>query len=316
MQAIVYDKSKAPDSLFLKDVEKPVPNADEVLIKVIAVSVNAADYRSIKMGIIPKRNIYGSDVAGIIEAVGEHITKFKIGDEVFGDLASCGFGGFAQYTTAVENVLALKPKEISFETACAVPMAAVTALQGLRDKGNIQAGQKVLIYGAGGGVGTFAVQLAKYFDAEVSAVCGTNNVAMVTSLGADTIINYHETDAFANGQKYDLILAVNGNNPISNYLRMLTPKGRCVMVGGSLSQIVKILVFGKLISLGSKKILVLSAKQNPQDLDFIIRLVAEGKVRPIIDRRYPLVETPEAIRYMSQGHARGKVIIQVEDSAN
>ncbi|MGB7594243.1 MAG: NAD(P)-dependent alcohol dehydrogenase [Erysipelotrichaceae bacterium] len=316
MKAIIYDKSQAPNSLTLQEIEKPVPNADEVLIKVLAVSVNAADYRSMKMGIVPKRKIYGSDVAGVIEEVGEHITKFKVGDEVFGDLATCGFGGFAEYTLASENVLALKSKSVSFVNACAVPMAAVTALQGLRDQGNIQAGQKVLIYGAGGGVGTFAVQLAKHFGANVCAVCGTGNVEMVKSIGADTVINYHETDPLKNGQLYDLILAVNGNNPISSYLRALAPQGRCIVIGGALSQIFKILAFGKLISLGRKKISVLSAKMNTQDLTFIIQLVEAGKLTPVIDRLYPLEEIPEAVRYLSKGHARGKVVIQVSQASD
>jgi NADPH:quinone reductase-like Zn-dependent oxidoreductase len=311
MLAIIYDKSKAPESLLLQEVEKPVPNDNEVLVKVIAVSVNAADYRSIKMGIVPKRKIYGSDIAGIVEATGKNVTGFKNGDEVFGDLATCGFGGFAEYTVATENVLAHKPKAISFETACALPMASVTALQGLRNQGKIQAGQKVLIYGAGGGVGTFAVQLAKYFSAEVTAVCSTNNVERVKSIGADIVIDYLATDLSGNGEKYDLILAVNGNNPISTYLRRLAPKGRCVIIGGSLSQIIKILVFGSFISLGNKKIQVLSAKMNTSDLQFIMQLVEQGKITPVIDRYYTLRETPEAIRYLGQGHARGKVIIQV-----
>jgi NADPH:quinone reductase-like Zn-dependent oxidoreductase len=190
-------------------------------------------------------------------------------------------------------------------------MAAVTALQGLRNIGNIQAGQKVLIYGAGGGVGTFAVQLAKYFKAEVTAVCGTKNVERVKSIGADIVIDYLETDLSRSAERYDLILAVNGNNPISTYMRRLSPKGKCVIIGGSLSQIIKIWVFGSFISLGSKKIRVLSAKQNRQDLDFIARLVIEGSIIPVIDRIYPLSETSQAIRYLGQGHARGKVIIQV-----
>lgn len=316
MKAIIYDKSKGPNSLFLQDIEKPVPSAHEVLIKVVCVSVNTADHRSMKMGIVPKRNIYGSDVAGIVEAIGDQITQFKIGDEVFGDLSFCGFGGFAEYTLATEAVLALKPKGVSFETASAVPMAAVTALQGLRNKGNIKEGEQVLIYGAGGGVGTYAVQLAKHFYAHVSAVCGTNNVEMIQSLGAEHVFNYHETDVFKSDQRYDLILVVNGKNPLSAYMGLLNRKGRTVIIGGALSQVMKTLAFGKLMSLGSKKIQVLAAKMSAQDLAFIIGLVAEGRITPIIDRRYRLEETPEAMRYASQGHVRGKVIIQVSESSN
>lgn len=311
MKAIIYDKKNTQNTLMFCEVDKPIPKENEVLVEVVAVSVNAADYRSIKMGIVPKRKIYGSDIAGRVVAIGKNIRRFKVGDEVFGDLASCGLGGFAEYTLATENVLAIKPEGVSFETAAAVPMAAVTALQGLRNLGNIQAGQKVLIYGAGGGVGTFAVQLAKIFKTEVTAVCGTNNVEMVKSIGADQIMNYHERDVAQSNESYDLILVVNGNNSLSSYMRLLTPKGTCVMVGGSLSQVIKTMLVGKLMSFGHKKMRLLAATQNTKDLDFIIKLVEEGKIKPIIDRRYPLSETPEAIRYLAKGHARGKVIIEV-----
>ncbi len=311
MKAIIYDKKNTQNKLLLCEIDKPVPNDNEVLIEVVAVSVNAADYRSIKMGIIPKRNIYGSDIAGRVVSVGKNITRFKIDDEVFGDLAPCGFGGFAEYTLATENVLALKPAGISFETASAVPMAAVTALQGLRNLGNIQAGQKVLIHGAGGGVGTFAVQLAKYFNADVTAVCGTNNVERMQSIGADRVINYHERDVMQSSERYDLILAVNGNHPLTSYMRLLTSKGTCVMVGGSLSQVIKTILFGTFMSFGNKKIKLLTAKQNTKDLEYIIKLVAEGKLKPVIDRFYSLEEIPEAMQYLTKGHARGKVIIRV-----
>jgi NADPH:quinone reductase-like Zn-dependent oxidoreductase len=190
MKAVVYDKSNSPDVLILRDVEKPVPNENEVLVKIHAVSINAIDYRSMRMGIIPKRKIFGTDIAGRVESVGSNIRELRVGDEVFGDLSSCGFGGFAEYVAVPESVLALKAASISFEDAAAIPMAALTALQALRDKGNIQPGQKVLICGAGGGVGTFAVQLAKYFGAEVTAVCGEANVELVRSLVIERPIMY------------------------------------------------------------------------------------------------------------------------------
>ena len=311
MKAVVYDKRESPNVLVFREVEKPIPNDNEVLVKIYAVSVNAADYRSMKMGIIPKRKIFGADIAGRVESVGKNINKFTIGDEVFGDTAGCGFGGFAEYVAVPESALALKPVSVPFETAAAVPMAAVTALQALRNEGKLQPGHKVLIVGAGGGVGTFAVQLAKYFGAEVTAVCGEKNVKVVQSLGADYVINYNENDFTKSGKHYDLVLALNGNHSLFTYKRALAPKGINVMVGGSLSQVIKSLLFGAFMSIGNKKMRFLAAKPNIKDLEFIIKLVEDGKVKPIIDRHYPLHETAEAVRYLSGGHALGKVIIEV-----
>jgi NADPH:quinone reductase-like Zn-dependent oxidoreductase len=311
MKAVVFEKSNSPEVLVYRDVEKPGPNNAEVLIKIHAVSINAADYRSMHLGIIPKRKIYGADIAGTVEATGTSCQKFKVGDEVFGDLSGCGFGGFAEYVTAPESALAFKPASVSFEDAAAVPMAAITALQGLREQGQIRPGQRVLIYGAGGGVGTFAVQLAKYFGTNVTAVCSAKNVELARSLGADHVIDYAEEDVFRRGEHFDLILAVNGNQPLSVYKRALVPRGIYVMVGGALSQVIPSLLFGALLSIGSKKMLFLAAKPNPKDLEFIIQLVEEGKVKPVIERCYPMHETAEAMRYVSQGHARGKVVIQV-----
>jgi 2-desacetyl-2-hydroxyethyl bacteriochlorophyllide A dehydrogenase len=312
MKAVVYDKSNSPDVLILRDVEKPAPNENEVLVKIHAVSINAIDYRSMRMGIIPKRKIFGTDIAGRVESVGSNIRELRVGDEVFGDLSSCGFGGFAEYVAVPESVLALKAASISFEDAAAIPMAALTALQALRDKGNIQPGQKVLICGAGGGVGTFAVQLAKYFGAEVTAVCGEANVELVRSLGADHVIDYTKDDFSKSGKRYDLVLAVNGNHPLSVYKRALAPKGTFVMVGGNLSQVIKTVLFGRFMSLGGKKMRFLSAKISKNDLEFVQKLVEEGKVKPVIDRRYPLSETAEAVRHLKNGHARGKVVIIVD----
>jgi NADPH:quinone reductase-like Zn-dependent oxidoreductase len=312
MKAIVYDKSSSANTLVYRDVETPVPSDDQVLVKIVASTVNASDYRSYKMGIIPKRKIFGQDIAGRIEAVGKQVAKFKIGDEVFGDISACGMGGFAEYVAVPETPLALKPQSVSFVTAATLPMAAVTALQGLRNSGQIKSGQKVLIYGAGGGVGNFAVQLAKYYGADVTAICGEKNVETIMSLGADRVINYLREDFTKDKTKYDLILVVNGTNPLSAYMRALAPKGICVVVGGGLSQVLKTTVFGGLLSLGSKKIRVLVGKPNVKDLEFVIGLAEEGKIYPIIDRTYPLSETVEAMRYISQGHARGKVVLQVE----
>jgi len=311
MKAVVFEKSNSPEVLVYREVEKPIPNDAEVLVKIHAVSINAADYRSMHLGIVPKRKIYGADIAGTVEAAGKNIQKLKVGDEVFGDISGCGFGGFAEYAAIPENVLALKPAGVSFEDAAAVPMAAITALQALRDQGKVQPGQKVLIYGAGGGVGTFAVQLAKHFGTDVTAVCSAKNVDLTRSLGANQVIDYAEEDVFRRGEHFDLILAVNGNRPLSVYKRALAPRGIYVMVGGALSQVIPSLLFGAILSIGSKKMRFLAAKPNPADLEFIIQLVEKGKVKPVIDRRYPLHETAEAMRYSTQGHAQGKVVIQV-----
>lgn len=311
MKAVIYNKKASPEKLIYCDVEKPVPNDNEVLIKVLAVSVNAADYRSMRMGIIPKRKIFGADIAGRVESTGKNVRQFKPGDEVLGDLAGYGFGGFAEYTVAPEKALVLKPATILFEEAAALPMAALTALQALRDKGNIQKGQNVLIAGSGGGVGTFAVQLARYFGATVTAVCSTRNAEQTSSLGADYVIDYTKEDFAKSNRCYDLILAINGNRPLSVYKRILNPNGIYVMVGGALPQIFKSLLFGWLLSFGSKKMRSLAAKANQKDLEFIVMLAQEGKLKSVIDRRYTLDKTAEAIRYLSEGHAQGKVVIQV-----
>jgi NADPH:quinone reductase-like Zn-dependent oxidoreductase len=312
MKAVVYNKKGSPEKLIFCETDKPVPNDDEVLIKVHAVSLNAADYRSMKMGIIPKRKIFGADISGRIEIVGKNITQFKPGDEVMGDLASFGFGGLAEYVTAPERALITKPYQISFEEGATLPMAALTALQALRDKGNIQKGHKVLIVGSAGGVGTFAVQLAKYFEAEVTGVCSSKNAQQTLSLGANYVIDYTKENFTNSDMRYNLILAINGNYPLSAYKKVLTPNGIYVMVGGSLSQIFKSLLFGWLMSFGSKKLRSLSAKANKNDLEFLAKLLEDGKVKPVIDRRYSLDKTSEAMNYLSEGHSHGKVVIIVE----
>lgn len=311
MKAVVYDKSKSPAALVYRDAEKPVPGEDEVLVRIRAAAVNAADSRSMKLGAIPKRKIFGCDIAGEVEAVGKNVRRFKAGDEVLGDISRCGMGGFAQYVAVPETPLVLKPAFLSFETAAAVPLSAVTALQGLRDLGRIKPGDKALIYGAGGGVGTFAVQLARHLGAQVTALCGEKNMQVLRSLGADHVISYLDTDISKISGRYDLVLAVNGNNPLKNYLRLLAPGGRCVMVGGSLRQVMKAVLFGGLLSLGSRKIRSLNAKPNAKDLAFVVSLVEAGKLKPVIDRRYPLARTAEAVRYQSEGHAMGKIVIEV-----
>ena len=328
MKAIVYTKYGPPDVLKLKEVEKPALKEAEVLVKVYAVSVNAYDWHLLSADIFlirlmgggllkPKNTILGADIAGKVEAVGRNVKQFQPGDEVFGDIAGCGNGGFAEYVSVPENTLVEKPANLSFEEAAAVPMAAVTALQGLRDQGKIQPGQKVLINGASGGVGTFAVQIAKTFGAEVTAVCSTRNVELARSLGADHVIDYTKENFTQNGQLYDLILAVNGYHPISAYKRALTPTGIYVMAGGYPAQIFQAMLLGPWMSkTGGKKMGGVSAKPSQKDLVFMKELIEAGKVVPVIDKQYPLSETPEALRYLGEGHARGKVVITVVQNGN
>jgi len=311
MKAVVYNKKGAPERLVYRDVDKPVPTDDEVLIKIHAVSLNAADYRSMKMGIIPKGKIFGADIAGTIEYAGKNIALFKPGDEVTGDLASFGFGGLAEYVTTPERALVLKPGRISFEEAASVPLAGLTALQALRDKGNIRKGQKVLIVGSAGGVGTFAVQLARYFETEVTGVCSSGNLQQTLSLGADHVIDYKKEDFTKSGKQYNIILGINGNYPLSAYRKSLLPDGIFVMVGGSLSQIFKSILFGWILSFGSKKMKFLPAKANKDDIEFLTDLLEKRIIKPVIDRRYPLEKAAEAMKYLSQGHASGKVIINI-----
>ncbi|MDZ7633824.1 MAG: NAD(P)-dependent alcohol dehydrogenase [Bacteroidales bacterium] len=282
------------------------------MIKVHSVSLNAADYRSMKMGIIPKNRIFGADISGRIETVGRTISSFKPGDEVFGDLASFGFGGLAEYVTAPEGAVIFKPKQVSFEEAAAIPMAATTALQGLRDKANIKKGQKVLIVGCAGGVGTFAVQLAKYFGTEVTGVCSSGNIQQTFSLGADYVIDYTKEPFLKSDKRYDIILAINGNYPLLSYRRILTTDGTYIMVGGSLSQIFKSLLFGRMLSFGPKKLKSLTAKASKSDLEFLANLAEKGIIKPVIDRRYSFDQAVDAMNYLKQGHATGKIVINIE----
>jgi NADPH:quinone reductase-like Zn-dependent oxidoreductase len=324
MKAIVCTKYGPPDALQFKEVAKPVPGDDEVLIKIHAASVNAYDWhlltadfflvRLMGGGLLkPKNPRPGEDVAGSVEAVGRNVRQFRPGDEVFGDLCECGRGGFAEYVCARENALVLKPANVTFEQAAAVPMAAVTALHGLRDVGQVQSGQKVLVNGASGGVGTFAVQIAKAFGAEVTAVCSTRNLEQARKLGADHVIDYTQEDFTRSGRRYDLIFAANGYHPLSAYKRVLSPKGKYVMSGGSLPQIMQAMLLGRWLSqTGGKKMAGLSSRPNQKDLVFIKGLIEAGKVVPVIDRRYPLSDIADALRYFGEGHARGKVVITVE----
>jgi NADPH:quinone reductase-like Zn-dependent oxidoreductase len=324
MKAIVCTKYGSPDVLQLQEVEKPASKDDEVLIKIHAASINSRDWRMMRANpffmrlmpggfLQPKNKILGGDVAGWVEAIGRYVKQFKPDDEVFGYLPSAtGRGTFAEYVCANENAIALKPANLTFEQAAAVPVAALTALQGLRDKGNIQPGQKVLINGASGGVGTFAVQIATAFGAEVTAVCSTRNLDMARSLGADHVIDYTREDFTRNGRRYDLILAVNGYHPISDYLRALSPDGIYVVAGGSMLQLFQAAAQGRRNSKpGSQKTYVASLVQSQKDLVFMKELLETGKVAPVIDGCYPLSKTAEAFRYFEKVHPKGKVVITV-----
>lgn len=322
MKAIVYHTYGSPDVLHMEEVQKPVPQDDEVLVKVVAASVAAGEWHLLRADpflirlmsglLTPKYKILGAALAGWVEAVGRNVTQFQPGDAVFGDLSLCGFGAFAEYVAAPESAFAPKPTNATFEEAATVPVSAVTALQGLR-QGQIQPGQKVLINGASGGVGTFAVQIAKALGAEVTAVCSTSKMEQVRSLGADQVVDYTQEDFSNYGPRYDLILAANGYRPLSAYQRALTPQGNYVMTGGASAQMFEAMLLGPLRSRkGGQKMGNVLAKPNQQDLLFIKALMEAGKVTPVIERRYPLTAVPDAIRYLEAGHAKGKIVITVD----
>jgi len=321
MKAMVYTKYGPPDVLQLKEVEKPVPVEDQVLVKVHSASVNPLDWhillgkpllvRLMGFGLLkPKRQIPGVDIAGQVEAVGGNVTQFRAGDEVFGSAR----GSFAEYACSRESALVSKPAAITFEQAAAVPVAGLTALQGLRDHGRIQPGQQVLINGASGGVGTFAVQIAKSFGAQVTGVCSGRNLEMVRWIGADQVIDYTKENFWEKREKYDLILDNAAYYSMRKPLRALTPTGTYVMVGGSAStaSFLHTVILKPLYSRKKgRKIASMLTNFNMPDLTFLKELLEIGKVVPVIDRTYPLSETPQAIRYLEQGHARGKVVIAV-----
>ncbi len=327
MKAILQTEYGSPDLLQFKNIEKPTPKEDEVLIKIHAASLNAYDWHLLTADIFlvrfatglfkPKSTQIGADISGVVESVGKNVKQFKPGDKVFGDLASCGGGGFAEYAIAPESYLVLNPTNLSFEETAAIPMAAITALQGLRGEGKIQAGQKVLINGASGGVGTFAVQIAKFYEAEVTAVCSTRNLELARSLGADHVIDYTKENFTENGQQYDLIFAANGYHPLSAYKRALTPNGIYVMAGGTAKQIFSAMLLGSLMSIGgNKKMGGVSAKPNQKDLIFMKELIESGKVKPKIDKIYPFADLAKALQYIGEGHAQGKVVITMDEQAS
>jgi NADPH:quinone reductase-like Zn-dependent oxidoreductase len=320
MKAIVREMYGPPDVLHLADVPVPTLGDDGVLVRVRAASANAGDWHLLRgtpfpfrlvAGLrVPKFKIIGTDVAGHVEAVGQNVTQFRPGDEVFGELSRCGFGAYAEFAAVPAKALAVKPANLSFEEAATLPTAGCTALQGLR-KGRIQRAHRVLIHGASGGVGMFAVQIAKAFGAEVTAVCSTRNVDVVRSIGADHVIDYTKDDFAAHGQRYDLILAANGNRSIWDYRRALTADGCYAMTGGSNRQLTDALLLGPLLSMHRQQFGNVLVKPSQADLLVLKDLCEAGKVRPVIDRRFPLSEVPAAVRYVEDGHARGKVVVSI-----
>jgi NADPH:quinone reductase-like Zn-dependent oxidoreductase len=324
MKAIVCTRYGSPDVLEFKEVEKPLPKENQVLVQVYASSANPLDWHEMRGAPFlvrlggglrrPNDPRLGADLAGRVEAIGSAVTQFQVGDEVFGANA----GGFAEYAAVPEMRVILKPAKLSFEEAAAVPVAAITALQGLRHRGQVQPGQQVLVNGAAGGVGSFAVQLAKAFGAEVTGVCSTRNLEMVRSIGADHVIDYTQEDFTRQGKQYDVILDAAGNRSVAAYKRALKPKGRAVIVGfTNLSRMFEHIVWGPLLSrIGNEWVGLMGiAKINQEDLMLLKELLEAGKVIPLIKRRYPLCEAPEAIRHLETGHAQGKVIITVEQNS-
>lgn len=324
MKAIVYEKYGNPDVLELQEIKKPAPNDNQILVKVHASSVNKGDIITIKGELLiarlfsglfkPKNPIPGWDLAGTVESVGRNIKNFKPGDEVFGGVSDKGPGSFAQYVCVTEDIIAIKPPQITFEQAAAIPVAASTALQGLRYKKQIKAGDKVLINGASGGVGNFAAQIAKAFGAEITAVCSSADFDTLASLGIDHVIDYKSENFTKNGKKYDYILGANGYHHISDYKRSLNPNGIYSCTGGSGKQLFQSMVLGPFYSIGSKKKLgnMGVADVNKADLEIMAKLAASGKVVPVIDRIFNLSEIADAIRYVEKEHICGKVVIRVE----
>ncbi|MBM4764802.1 NAD(P)-dependent alcohol dehydrogenase [Bacillus sp. B15-48] len=317
MKAFVTNKYGSPDILELQDVEKPVCKDNQVLVKVHATSINYGNIVLLRgkpfvarfaFGMMkPKFNIPGGDISGTIETIGENVKHFQVGDEVFGDLSSSGWGGFAEYVAVPENSIARKPKNISFEEAASLPMAASTAFQALRNKGNLQEGQEVFIYGASGGVGTFAVQIAKALGANVTAVCSTRNVDIIKSLGIDHVIDYKKETIFEKDRTYDLILAINGYQHMSEYLKALKANGKFILVGGSPKQMPQAMFR----SIGNKKINIFMQSPKQEDLNFIKDLVEKNQLTAVIDRQFSFNELPDAFKYFEEGHAQGKVVVKV-----
>jgi NADPH:quinone reductase-like Zn-dependent oxidoreductase len=320
LKAVVYTEYGGPEVLHVTEAKKPIPNDGEVLIKVCAVSINDWDWALVEGTIFvnrlfyglfkPKKQILGSDISGRIEAIGKNVQCFKIGDEVYGDLSG-KWGGFAEYVCAAENEIGLKPPSMTFREAAAIPQAAMLAVQGLIDKGKIQRGQKLLVNGAGGGVGTFGLQIAKLNGVEVTAVDSAPKLTMLKSMGADEVVDYRQEDFTKNGKRYDLILDVKTNRSIFNYLRALSPNGSYITVGGSMSRLLQALILGPLVSLFTRKKIIIVALKPNKDLAYMNKQFEAGNIRPILDREFQFEEIRDAFELFRKGEHRGKVVINV-----
>lgn len=324
MRTIEFTRYGSPDFLNFKEVEIPAPGDREVLVRIHATSINSWDWELLHAEPFANRMMFGLfrpkklktlgfDIAGRVEAVGNSVTRFRVGDDVYGDLSASGWGGFAEYVSAPENALTIKPANLTYEQAAAVPQAGLLAFQGLFDLGHIQAGQKVLINGASGGSGSFAVQIAKTFDVEVTGVCSATKIDFVRSLGADHVIDYGHEDFTRNGIQYDLIIDAHAQHSISDYRRALSPNGRYVVHGGEMSSLFQVMLLGPLLSLfGKRKLRLLLHKAN-KGIDTLGDLLESGKVVAIIDKCFPFDQTIEALKYYGDGNARGKVVVSMRD---
>ncbi|MEW8269103.1 MAG: NAD(P)-dependent alcohol dehydrogenase [Candidatus Thiodiazotropha taylori] len=320
MKAIVHNRYGSPDVLRMADVQKPVPGDDEVLIKICAVSINSWDWDTLTgkpfeyrlmFGLLKPKNegLHGCDIAGKVEDIGKNVTRFKVGDEVFGDLSEEGWGAFAEYACARESELALKSSSMTFEEAACLSHGGNLAVQGLIDHGKIESGQKVLINGGGGSTGTLAIQIAKLFDVEVTAVDRTEKLDVMLTLGADHVIDYTKEDFTQNNKKYDLILDVKTNRSVFDFQRALSPNGVYVTVGGATSRILQVVLYGKLFK--KYRMLMVMYKAN-KDLNYLIELFEAGKLKPVIDKCFPLEKTAEAFQYFGEGRFKGKIVVTMK----
>ncbi len=326
MQAVITPSYGGPDTLELRDIPRPTPGEGEVLIKVHAASLNAADWHVLRADPFfvrmsfglrrPKIKGLGADVAGVVEAIGPSVTDYAVGDEVLGELGSCGFGACAEFVSAPTRFLTLKPAEISFAQAAALPMAGVTALQALRDQAKVQPGESVLIHGASGGVGSFAIQIAKALGAHVTAVGSAGKMEQMSALGADEVIDYTSSDAFADGRKWDVILGINGFRPLKTYRSALNPSGRYLMIGGTGKQMFQGVVLGRFLSRGGKSLGPVMASVSAEKLTTIAAMAQRGELTAVIDRTFPLAESSDAMRHLEAGHSHGKTIVAVVESAS
>lgn len=310
MKALVYQKKNKETPLMHKEVATPKPKSSEILVKIKSCALNAADYRTLQLGMVPKSKILGTDFSGEIVDIGKEVSNYKIGDQIMGDLIESGFGGLAEYAIAYPQHITKKPSSLTDEIASALPLAGCTALHGIRDFGQLQTGQSILIVGSSGGVGSFALQLAKYYGGRITAICSTSNVSTAYKLGAQKVFDYKVDHIKTLNTQFDVILGINGHYSWRWYQKHLNPNGRCIMIGGSLRQLFTIMFFGPLLSIGSKKYKVLRSKSSSKDLEFLAELCVQGKIAPVISDIFTFDQADKAFEKLSTGRCQGKVVIQ------